>query len=233
MHEPHFQPRFNAVPKRENSHSLLQEWVHRHHSDNEDDDSVSDDSFVCPNKFVSFWDFEDKKPDCGEFIKSEKKTGIKKDINHNIDEHQWPTVQEVIDEMKKLDDDDEIKLSWSTLLKQETKGADPSDEYCPFPNELYGLLFLGRYHKNLGITREIITWFIKILKTLRKNGIIKASYKIPSDGSAVERLWEELPELPLGIFFFLLCCFFYFVVFLLFSHPCTFLFCFVVFFLVL
>ena len=214
MHAPHFQPRFNAVPKRENSQALLQEWLQQHHSENEEEvDSVSNDSFVCPNQSVSFWDFEDNKPDCGEFIKQELKTGIKKDIKPNIDNYQWPTVAQVLDEMKQLDDDDEIKLSWSTLLKQETKGADPGDEYCPFPNELYGLLFLGRYHKNLGITREIITWFIKILKTLRKNGIIKAKYKIPSDGSAIERLWEELPELPLGIFLYSVVCCVFFVVF--------------------
>ena len=200
MHEPHFQPRFNAIPKRENSTSLLQEWDRQHHSANEDNDSVSNDRYEFENDNVSFWNLEKNKPNCGHFIKSEKKRGIKKDNNDKIDEYKWPTVQQVLDEMKELDDNNEIKLSWSVLLEQETKGADPGDEYCPFPNELYGLLFLGRYHKNLGITREIITWFIKILKTLRKNGIMKASYKIPSDGSAIERLWEELPELPLGTF---------------------------------
>lgn len=204
MNEPHVQPRFNAIRRPKNRQSLLQEWVQQHSSDEQVGCHSNDapyDSLVRSDQSVSFWNFEESKPVCDNFIKSEDKKNIKIDIKNNVDEHKWPTVQQVLDEMKQLDDDDEIKLSWSTLLKQETKGSVPGDEFCPFPNELYGLLFLGRYHKNLGITREIITWFIKILKTLRKNGIIQQNYKIPSDGSAIERLWEELPELPLGIYF--------------------------------
>ena len=114
-------------------------------------------------------------------------------MNNNIS---WPTAQQVHVFMHA---DTHIKKGWEALLNQKTSIPDASNEWFPFPNALYLFLFIGRYDPSLAITRNIIKYFIKILKTLQNQGFIAPIYKIPSDGSEIERLWEHLPQLPLGM----------------------------------
>ena len=124
--------------------------------------------------------------------------------NDNINiRWRWPSVHEVIDKITTLQPDDDIRRAWQTILKQETNIPNATADWHPFPNVLWVLLFLGRYDKKLGITRSIINFFIQILKTLKQQGKLDSQYNIPGDGSTLEKLWDQFPELPTGIIFIL------------------------------
>ena len=149
---------------------------------------------------------------------SEKFNKLKSDIN-NDNSHRiiWPTAEQVrnfiqnkYEEENKQSapntnnqaenkyDDEHVKQAWETLLQQKTSIPDSTHEWFPFPNALYLFLFVARYDPTIVITRNIINFFIKILKTLQQQGVIKPDYNIPSDGIVIERLWEHIPQLPLG-----------------------------------
>lgn len=125
------------------------------------------------------------------------------DNNNNVinPNNIWPTgaqVRNFIEQEANPNDDKEIKLGWQTLLQQKTAIPNSTNDWFPFPNALYLFLFIGRYDASLAITRNIINFFIKILKTLQDQGHLDASYKMPGDGSEIERLWTHLPQLPLS-----------------------------------
>ena len=150
------------------------------------------------------------------FIKDDNDNNVPSDNNnHNIinSNNIWPTPAQVAaflgdnnnhnnnnnnNNNNNSDDDKDVKQAWVNLLQQETDIPGATYEWFPFPNALYLLLFIGRYDPTLAITRNIINYFIKILKTLKQQGFISNNYKIPGDGSEVERLWSHLPQLPLS-----------------------------------
>lgn len=116
----------------------------------------------------------------------------------------WPTAAQVRHFIEtKTDphhpnDDKDIKLGWQTLLQQKTAIPNSTRDWFPFPNSLFLFLFVGRYDASLGITRNVINFFIKILKQLQHEGHLDASYQIPGDGSEIERLWTHLPQFPMS-----------------------------------
>ena len=116
----------------------------------------------------------------------------------------WPTAAQVRHfirtetDPQHPNDDKDIKLGWQTLLQQKTAIPDSTRDWFPWPNSLYLFLFVGRYDASLGITRNVVNFFIKILKQLQHEGHLDVSYKIPGDGSEIERLWTHLPQFPLG-----------------------------------
>ena len=201
------QPRFNAPTKPPSPESLLEAWNQQHavNADSNGSQVSMDDSLFTKHSmwFISEDDNQNKvlhgDNQDKEFVKPEPKYSHN-DENKVSREQDWPTVDQIIQEIQDLPDDDEIKLGWQVLLNQKCEIPGSCDDFCPFPNELYSLLFLGRYNKNLGITRNIINWVIKIFKTLKNAGWMTNNYKIPSDGTEIENLWFHLPELPLSMF---------------------------------
>ena len=87
----------------------------------------------------------------------------------NKEKWQWPHPKTIIQEVSKLTDDDANRLALETLLKHDIPNTAADTDWYPFRNEL--LLFVARYDPKLGITRNIIQYFLKILRTSKQMDI--------------------------------------------------------------
>ena len=73
---------------------------------------------------------------------------------------QWPTAQQVLEKIQQLPNNHPIKDAWTSLLSFEKKYQNSSNDWFPFINELCLFLFIGRFDAKLGITREIMNFFL-------------------------------------------------------------------------
>ena len=113
-------------------------------------------------------------------------------------EYRIPTEREMIEMLQQLTDDNPTKRAWTNLIEFKEANKNATAEWFPFENELGLLLFVGRYDPQLSITRAIIQFFIKILRTLQENGHLNANYSIPKDASTVEKWMKNIPTPPIG-----------------------------------
>ena len=70
-------------------------------------------------------------------------------------DHNWPTIEQVHHLRDQRATHKVVKDAWGGLLNTKPKCKDATPNYFPFANVLWLLLFIGRLHKTLGITREI------------------------------------------------------------------------------
>ena len=131
---------------------------------------------------------------------------------------QPPTLEAIQQLLSQLPKTNLTKQAWQALLDKNKHPHGYSTEYFPFWNELCCFLFLGRYDDKLGITRNILDFFIVILKTLQTSGIVSQDYYIPASGAVIEEYWQNLPQVPVCMYIIVIlytnkkwfeaCCFF-------------------------
>lgn len=112
---------------------------------------------------------------------------------------------------------DPSKIAWEKLLSHEKENSLAEPDWYPFRNELCLLLWLGRYNPSLNITRSILQYFLKLLRTLQVNGHLNDEYFVPSNATTIEKWWDFIPKPPQGLFVVCHVCFFF-----CFVYPCTF-----------
>ena len=135
----------------------------------------------------------------------------------NEEKWQWPPPETIFAKISTLDEHDANRLAWETLLKHDIPNTAADTDWYPFRNELGLLLFVGRYDPKLGITRNIIQYFLKILRTLQANGHITRDYVIPKNATTVETWWKYIPQPPVRLvllFLFILAQFLLFAIIL-------------------
>ena len=121
-------------------------------------------------------------------------------IDHDNDN--WPNTTQILNLINELPDNDPNKIAWDSLInnQEESKNANINDWY-PFRNELCFLLFVGRFDPDRAITRQTMTYFCSILRTLQQNGHLNEDYFVPKNGNLIETWWKYLPTPPMREFF--------------------------------
>lgn len=122
--------------------------------------------------------------------------------NHN-NEWQYPSTEEVIRVINTLPPTDPSRVAWAALVEHKKGNKNAHPDWYPWRNELHMLLFLCRFDPDIGFTRTTITYVLKILKTLQKNGHIHEDYNIPKAAQTIENWWCYLPEPPIRMLFIL------------------------------
>lgn len=178
-----FAPLRNAVPPRVADIEAVQQSFD---SDQESQHAVLD---------LTLSDNTDSHDNISEHYNNE----INSDTDSYSDSDDWdfPTPDDVSQEINQLENLNPNKLAWQALLEHDDENSKAHVDWYPWRNELCMLLFLCRYDPTYGMTRNIIQCFLDILRTMKKNGHITANYFIPKDASTVEKWWKFIPKPPI------------------------------------
>ena len=138
-------------------------------------------------------------------------TGISPDADHSSHQINGSSITSLIDEnetafpqppmvrerIQSLHRQEPCRLAWEHLLNHNRENSQANADWYPFKNELGLLLFAGRYDPSLNITRAVLQYFLKILRTLQKAGHIVPEYDIPKAAQTVEEWWKFIPQPPI------------------------------------
>ena len=122
-----------------------------------------------------------------------------------FEEMKWPsgaTVKNHINNLPNNHINNLTKQAWEALLKKNKHPHAYSNDWFPFINGLCTFLFVGRYDPKIGLTRAVVDFIIVIFKSLKQAGIIANDYYVPASGALIEEYWENLPQVPLCLFYF-------------------------------
>ena len=115
---------------------------------------------------------------------------------NDISDWKWPDQAELKQRYERLEPSSPSYLAWSRLVNHDVYNKNAELEWYPFQNELCFMLWLGRSDPSLGMTRNMLTWIINLLLTLKMNNHIDNDYFIPTHATTVEKWWRFIPQPP-------------------------------------
>jgi hypothetical protein len=122
-------------------------------------------------------------------------------VDQPHDVWQFPDSELLRQQLQSLSDDDNpSREAWQALLDHDKENTNASHRWYPFRNEACFLLWLGRYDPTLTMTRHMLRWILKLLRTLQRNKIIIETYHLPKDPTTIEKWWQYVPTPPKSMF---------------------------------
>ena len=108
----------------------------------------------------------------------------------------FPNPNVLRDQLSRLPATNESVIGWSALINFNKTNNAANPDWYPFVNEFDFLSFALMNNPKLGVTHQIMNFVIKIMKTLKNNGVIDEEYKIPANALAIVRRWDTIPQPP-------------------------------------
>ena len=130
-------------------------------------------------------------------IESENESHYDSDgSEHSENKQQWPTVDDLKEHIFDLPQHNHSRLAYDSLWNSNNSNKFATVDCQPFRNEFDALSFFMYQNPELKITRNAMTLFIKIMRTIKKNGHLNENYWIPKSAQVIESRWKFFPTPP-------------------------------------